>query len=118
MENDPIAQERQELAEVNQKPFGQRLGYYTKKSGPGWLQGAITLGGGSLAGSLYLGVIMGFSMMWLQPFAMVLGVIMLSAISYVTLSIGKKPFRAVNENLSPALGWGWLIALSHFNIEG
>ncbi len=29
-------------------------------SGPGWLQGAITLGGGSLAGALYLGVIMGY----------------------------------------------------------
>ena len=28
---------------------------YTRLSGPGWLQGAITLGGGSLAGALYLG---------------------------------------------------------------
>lgn len=115
-ESDPIAQERAELAEINQKPFFSRLGFYTKKSGPGWLQGAITLGGGSLAGSLYLGVIMGFSMMWLQPFAMILGVIMLSAISYVTLSINQKPFRAVNQDVSPVLGWGWLIATVMANI--
>ncbi|MFT5468582.1 MAG: Mn2+/Fe2+ NRAMP family transporter [Verrucomicrobiales bacterium] len=115
-DSDPIAQERAELAEINQKPLFSRLGFYTKRSGPGWLQGAITLGGGSLAGSLYLGVIMGFSMMWLQPFAMVLGVIMLAAISYVTLTIGRKPFGAINENLSPVLGWGWLIATVMANI--
>ena len=40
---------------------------------------------GSLAGALYLGVLMGTEMMWLQPVAMILGVVMLSAISYVTL---------------------------------
>ena len=54
-----------------------------KLSGPGWLQGAIALGGGSLAGALYLGVIAGFSLMWLQPMAMICGIIMLAAIAYV-----------------------------------
>ena len=39
-----------------------------------------------------------------------MGVIMLSAISYITLSTGKKPFQAINEHINPALGWGWLIA--------
>ena len=39
---------------------------FLKCSGPGWLQGAITLGGGSLAGSLYLGVLGGYSLLWLQ----------------------------------------------------
>ncbi len=89
---------------------------YSRLSGPGWLQGAITLGGGSLAGSLYLGVIVGYEMMWLQPIAMVLGVVMLSAISYVTLSTGKKPFGVINEHISPLLGWGWLIATLMANI--
>lgn len=89
---------------------------YVKLSGPGWLQGAITLGGGSLAGALYLGVIMGYDMMWLQPIAMVLGVIMLAAISYVTLSTGQRPFAAIKENISPVLAWGWLIASMMANI--
>lgn len=114
--NDALNEEIAELEALNQKPFASRLGYYASKSGPGWLQGAITLGGGSLAGSLYLGVVMGYNMMWLQPFAMILGVIMLSAISYVTLSIEKKPFGAIKHHISPALAWGWLIATILANI--
>lgn len=89
---------------------------YTRLSGPGWLQGAITLGGGSLAGALYLGVLMGTEMMWLQPLAMVLGVIMLSAISYVTLSTGERPFQTIKTQISPVLAWGWLIATMMANI--
>lgn len=111
-----LEQEAAELAEVNQKPFFQRFGYYAKKSGPGWLQGAITLGGGSLAGAMYLGVIMGYNMMWLQPLAMILGVIMLSAIAYVTLTTRERPFGAINQHVSPVLGWAWLIAALMANI--
>jgi len=109
-------QEAAELAEVAKQPLGKRLAYYTKKSGPGWLQAAITLGGGSLAGALYLGVIMGYNMMWLQPLAMILGVIMLSAISFVTLTTQVRPFRGINEHVSPVLGWAWLIASLMANI--
>ncbi len=76
-----------------------------KLSGPGWLQSALTLGGGSLAGGLYLGVIAGFGLLWLQPVAMILGICMLSAIGYVTLSTGLRPFRAINQHVNPALGW-------------
>ncbi len=92
------------------------LGTYVRLSGPGWLQGAITLGGGSLAGALYLGVITGYQMLWLQPVAMILGVIMLSAISYVALSTGERPFQAIKTHISPALAWGWLIATMMANI--
>lgn len=89
---------------------------YTKLSGPGWLQGAITLGGGSLMGALYVGVISGFHLLWLQPLAMLLGVVMLSAIGYVTLSTGERPFHSINRNISPALGWAWVIATLMANI--
>ena len=84
---------------------------WTQLSGPGWLQGAITLGGGSLAGALYLGVIGGFDLLWIQPLAMVLGVIMLAAIGYVSLSTGERPLRSINRSISPVLGWAWLIAV-------
>jgi len=109
-------QEIAELEALRNEPLGKRLAYYTKKSGPGWLQGAITLGGGSLAGAMYLGVIMGYNMMWLQPLAMILGVIMLSAIAYVTLTTQVRPFRGINEHVSPVLGWAWLIAALMANI--
>lgn len=108
--------ERQELRALAGQPTSKRLGYYFKRSGPGWLQGAITLGGGSLAGAMYLGVIAGFGMMWLQPLAMILGVIMLSAIAYVTLSTEQRPFMAINQNVSPVLGWAWLAAAGVANI--
>ena len=44
--------DRQAIAAAREKGTGATLKTYTKLSGPGWLQGAITLGGGSLAGSL------------------------------------------------------------------
>ena len=92
------------------------LALYMKLSGPGWLQSAITLGGGSLASALYLGVLTGYSMLWLQPVAMLLGIVMLSAIAYVTLSTGKRPFQAINEHVNPVLGWGWIIAVAMANV--
>ena len=105
-----VERDRQILAEAKRKGKLATLGAYVKLSGPGWLQSAITLGGGSLSGSLYLGVLAGFSLLWLQPVAMIIGVIMLSAIAYVTLSTGERPFQAINHHINPVLGWGWLIA--------
>ena len=114
--NDPQADaatestEQAYLAELQSKPFLKRMLGYFSLSGPGWLQGAITLGGGSLSGSLYLGVLAGFGLMWLQPLAMIMGIIMLSAIAYVSLSTGERPFDAINKHINPVLGWGWAIA--------
>jgi len=116
MNNDRREYELQCIAEAQTKgPFGKSL-IYSKLSGPGWLQGAMTLGGNSLTGALYLGVIAGFNLLWLQPMAMVCGIIMLSAISYVTLSIERRPFGAINQHVSPLLGWSWLIATVLANI--
>ncbi|MDP6084178.1 MAG: divalent metal cation transporter [Verrucomicrobiota bacterium] len=114
--NDSFAAEKNLLAEANQKPLLSRWGTFAKLSGPGWLQGAITLGGGSLAGSLYIGVIGGYELLWLQPLMMIFGVLMLSVIGYVTLSTGEKPFRAINKHINPVLGWGWLIAAMLANL--
>jgi len=102
--------DRQAIIAAREKGTGATLKTYTKLSGPGWMQGAITLGGGSLTASLYIGVIGGTEMLWLQPLMMILGVIMLSAIAYVTLSTGEKPFRSINRHVSPVLGWSWAIA--------
>lgn len=111
-----LEREAQMLLDADAAGGLKKWGLYTRLSGPGWLQGAITLGGGSLAGALYLGVIMGYNLMWLQPLAMILGVIMLSAISYVTLSTGLRPFQSIKTHVSPALAWGWLIATMAANI--
>lgn len=98
------------LQEAQASGMGATLKAFVKLSGPGWLQSAITLGGGSLGGALFLGILGGTDLLWLQLVAIVMGVIMLSAISYVTLSTGQRPFRLINNHINPALGWGWIIA--------
>ncbi len=114
--NSGIQKDRQLLLDAKAKGSGATFWACLRLSGPGWLQSAITLGGGSLAGSLYLGVLGGFSLLWLQPLAMIMGVIMLSAISYVTLSTGERPFQAINKHVNPVLGWGWAIATLMANL--
>lgn len=114
--NPRIEKDRQLILDAQRKGKGALFKVYVKLSGPGWLQSGITLGGGSLSSSLYLGVLVGFSFMWLQPLAMILGIIMLSAIAYVTLSAGERPLRAINSHVSPVLGWGWLIASMMANL--
>lgn len=116
MSDNKVEQDRALLSSVQGKGLLPKLGVFTKLSGPGWLQSAITLGGGSLAGSLYIGVIGGYDMLWLQPMMMILGIVMLSAIAYVTLSTGEKPFHAINKHVNPVLGWGWLIAAMIANL--
>ncbi|HRE80797.1 MAG TPA: divalent metal cation transporter [Opitutaceae bacterium] len=114
--SDPTSKENALLDQAANGGALQKAAIYTRLSGPGWLQGAITLGGGSLAGALYVGIISGYQLMWLQPLAMILGVIMLSAIGYVTLSTGRRPFESINSCISPVLGWAWLIATVMANI--
>ena len=116
--NDPsrIEANRRMLIESQRRGPLAALGAYTRLSGPGWLQSAITLGGGSLAGSLFLGVLGGTNLLWLQLMAIAMGVVMLSAISYVTLSTGERPFRAIHQHINPVLAWGWLIATMMANI--
>ena len=114
--NDSLAEEKELLKSVENAPASKKFKTYSKLTGPGWLQGAITLGGGSLAGSLYLGVIGGTQLLWLQPLMMMFGILMLSVIGYVTLSTGEKPFHAINRHINPVLGWGWLIAAMLANL--
>ena len=107
--NDKLQAQRQLILDAKSKGKLAQIGAFCKLSGPGWLQSATTLGGGSLASALYLGVLGGLGFMWLQPFAMILGIIMLAAISYVTLSVADKPMHAINKNITPVLGYSWAI---------
>jgi len=108
--------DRRILVAAQERGGAAVLGAFVRLSGPGWLQSAITLGGGSLAGALFLGVLAGTNLLWLQLMAITMGVIMLSAISYVTLSTGERPFRSINQHINPVLGWGWLIATCMANM--
>ena len=108
--NDHTFRDREILSEAQAKGPISTFGAYLRLSGPGWLQSAITLGGGSLTGALYLGMAGGYSLLWVQVLAIFCGVVMLSAISYVTLSTGMRPYAAMNQYVNPVLGVAWLTA--------
>lgn len=110
MANSTIEKQREMILAAEKKGKGATYKTYARLSGPGWLQSAITLGGGSLAGSLYLGIIGGYELMWLQPLMMIFGIVMLSAIGYVVLSTGERPLAALNNHVNPVLGYGWAVA--------
>ena len=107
--NQPSEETRQ-LRAVAAKPALQRLPTYLRLSGPGWLQGAMTLGGGSAITSLTIGAVYGYELLWVQPLAMLIGCIMLFALSHQTLSIGERPFVAMARFVNPAVAWAWAIA--------
>jgi len=114
--NPRIEKDRESIVTARQKGTGALVKAYLRLSGPGWLQSGITVGGVSFSSSLYLGVVVGFSMMWLQPVAMILGIVMLGAMAYVTLSIRERPLKAINDHVSPVLGWSWLFASMAANL--
>lgn len=110
MSNSRTFRDREILSDAQEKGGTAVLFSFFRLSGPGWLQSAVTLGGGSLIGALYLGMLGGTSMLWLQLIAITIGVIMLSAISHVTLSSRKRPYAAINEHVNPVLGVAWVTA--------
>ncbi len=107
--SDIRSREEEILERARQRGRLALVGAFVRLSGPGWLGSAFTLGAGSLAGSLFLGVIGGYSLLWVQPLAMLLGIVMLAAISYVTLSLEGSPFVAIRRRINPVLAWSWLL---------
>ncbi|MCF8379786.1 MAG: divalent metal cation transporter [Bacteroidales bacterium] len=104
-----LTRERKELTELQSKGRLARIRWYFSKSGPGWMQSAMTLGGGSAMASLFAGAFLQYKLLWVQPLAMVLGIIMLSALAHQTLSTKTRPFYAMKQFVSPALAWAWAI---------
>ncbi len=109
-EPEALAAEKEALAKLATKGFGTRCRGYLSRIGPGWLQSALTLGGGSAAASLFAGAYLEYRLLWVQPVAMILGIIMLGAIAYQTLATGARPFDALRRYTHPGLAWAWAIA--------
>ena len=108
-EPEALAKEKAQLAELERKGLLQRWRGYSKMTGPGYLQSALTLGGGSAVASLFAGSYLQYGLLWVQPAAMLLGIIMLAAISHQTLSTGARPFSTIAVIFHPALAWIWAL---------
>jgi len=102
-----LEKEKAELRELQSQPFMTRAKAYIKRSGPGLLQSAMTLGAGSAAASVVAGASFGYKLLWVQPLAMFLGVLMLGALSNIVLTTGERPYKAFMRELSIILVFFW-----------
>lgn len=110
-ERDPKAleKERVRLRQINILPhFWQRWRGYWGLSGPGWIQSALTLGAGSASSAIFAGSVFGYKLLWVQPVAMLLGVVMFAAIGHQVLMTRARTYDVFWKELHPsvALFWG------------
>ncbi|MFP6596172.1 MAG: hypothetical protein VCC01_01835, partial [Candidatus Hydrogenedentota bacterium] len=70
--------EAPEVSGLAGKPLGERTLGYWKMTGPGYMQSAMTLGGGSIASCAALGSMFGYKYLWVQIVAMVFGYFVLA----------------------------------------
>lgn len=101
-------QDEPRLEEINRRSLPGRILGYARLTGPGYLQSAMTLGSGTAAACLLSGWYLGYKLLWVQPAAMLLGVIVFAAIAKQTLNSDDRPYEAFWNRLHPlmALAWG------------
>jgi manganese transport protein len=104
-----LAAERAWLVELESGPRPKRYFAFLRRGGPGYLQSALTLGGGSASASLFAGAAFGYQLLWVAPVAMLIGMIMMMAIAHQTLSTGRRPFEAMRTHAGPYFAYGWAI---------
>lgn len=105
-----LQRETETLQQLAARPWWERLRGYYRLTGPAWLQSAMTLGAGSAAASVVAGAFYGYSLLWVQPVAMLLGVFMLAALANITLTRGERAYALVRRELHPALALLWALA--------
>jgi Mn2+/Fe2+ NRAMP family transporter len=107
--------ERDYLRQLDGRPglFRRWRGYW-KLTGPGWLQSAITLGAGSAGSTILAGAGFGYKLLWVNPLAMGLGIVVFAAIGRQTLLTHARPYDVFWKRLHPALAlfWGLTVLIS------
>ena len=99
-----------QLQALNAKPWPKRTMGYLHLMGPGFMQSAMTLGGGTAFASIFAGAAFGYDLIWVAPVAMLLGIIVLAAVAHQTLSTDMDPFQAMRQYAGPFFAWGWAIS--------
>jgi manganese transport protein len=99
--------DEQRISELLDKPLHRRLRGYFRMTGPGYMQSAMTLGGGSVAASVYFGSLAGYELLWVQPLSMLLGYFVMAAIAKQVCHTGERPYKVFWDRLSPILAVAW-----------
>lgn len=102
MRDDP-----ESIRELDARPLVPRTLGYLRLMGPGYMQSAMTLGGGTAFAAIFAGAAFGYQLLWVAPVAMLLGVIVLAAVAHQTLSTGQNPFQAMKRHAGPVFAYGW-----------
>ena len=102
--------DERELSELDTKPFLPRTLGYMKRMGPGYMQSAMTLGGGTAFSAIFAGAAFGYELLWVAPLGMILGVIVLAAVAHQTLSTGANPFQAMKTHAGSFFAYGWALS--------
>ena len=104
-----LAQEKAELVALETSPFGKRCAGYLKRTGPGLLQSAMTLGAGSATASVLAGASFGYKLLWVQPLAMFFGVMMLAALSNIVLTRQERPYQSFGREIWKPVIFLWAL---------
>ncbi|MGE4601907.1 MAG: divalent metal cation transporter [Planctomycetota bacterium] len=103
-----LAEEKKWLTSLESAPVARRWMSYLRRGGPGYLQSALTLGGGTAAATLLAGGAFGYRLLWVAPVSMLLGMAVLSAVAHQTLSTGKRPLPAIREHAGPFFAFAFI----------
>ena len=96
-----------DIQAVRNQPFGKRITAYWRYTGPGYLQSAMTLGGGTVASCAALGSQFGYKYLWVQLLAMGFGLAILSSVAKQTTHSGERPYGVFWNLLHPAFAILW-----------
>ena len=100
---DPIMRVEPPFEGLASRPLSQRLAVYARRTGPGYMQSAMTLGAGTISACVLMGSMYGYELLWVQALAIVLGAAVLAAIAKQTCQTGERPYRVFRDRLHPAL---------------
>ena len=101
------AKELDLLQKANNSGSFSKLFTYSKISGPGIWLALAALSAGSLVGSIGIGQRLGLEGLWVQAWAMFLGMFMLWTICHISLNTQQSLFSLLRKEWNPSLGW-WL----------
>ena len=97
------------LARLDEKPRLPRTLGYLRHMGPGYMQSAMTLGGGTAFASIFAGAAFGYQLLWVAPLAMLLGIIVLAAVAHQTLSTEENPYQAMRTHAGPFYAYAFAL---------
>ena len=83
---------------------------YSRVTGPGYMQSAMTLGGGTVASCAVLGAMFGYKYLWVQVLAMIFGYAVLSCVAKQTCHSEKRPYGVFWRELHPSLAILWAVS--------